>query len=148
MTLLRYQPLSMMDRLRADLDRLVNERFTGLDGEGAEMVTTDWVPAVDVCEQGDRYVLRADLPGVDPKAIDITMENGVLSISGERKEEQAGDGKGLRRVERASGTFFRRFALPDSADSEAITARSDTGVLEVVIPKQARLEPRRIKVRA
>ncbi len=146
MTLMRYQPWSVMDRLRADLDRMVHESFNGLDGDRAEVVTTDWVPAVDVREEGARYVLRADLPGVDPKDIDITMENSVLTIAGERVEEHAGDSKGLHRAERVSGKFFRRFALPDSADSEAISARSDKGVLEVVIPKQAQLEPRRIKV--
>jgi HSP20 family protein len=148
MTLMRYQPWGMMDRLRADLDRMVRDSFSGLDGEQGEMVTTDWVPAVDVREEAGRYVLRADLPGVDPKAIDITMENGVLSISGTREEEHTEESKGFHRVERVSGRFFRRFALPDSADSEAISARSEMGVLEVVIPKQAKLEPRRIKVKA
>ena len=107
------------------------------------------MPAVDIHEEQDRYVISADVPGVNPEAIEVSMENGVLTISGERRsersEERAG---GARRVERLYGNFYRRFALPDSVDAENVEARSVNGVLEVVIPKKAQVQPKKIKVGA
>jgi HSP20 family protein len=91
-------------------------------------------------------VLLADIPGVDPKDIEITMEKGILCIKGERRTESREELEGFKRIERARGTFYRRFSLPDSADAERISARGRDGVLEVVIPKQEKVQPRRITV--
>ena len=102
-------------------------------------------PAVEIDELGDRFVISADVPGVDPAAIEITMENGVLSFSGERALPQ-GRGNGSRRSERVYGTFFRRFTLPDTADEDAIEARGENGVLEITIPKKQQLQPKKIRV--
>lgn len=115
-------------------------------GENSSIVTSDWVPVVDIKEEQDRFVLHADLPGVDRDNIDITMEEGVLSIRGERQLEPVDENSEYKRVERAHGTFYRRFALPDEADPEGIAARCNQGVLEVVIPKRASVRPRRIEV--
>ena len=124
----------------------LNQELQRMMGEGSNIVTSDWAPVVDIKEETDRFVLHADLPGVEREAIDITMEDGVLSIRGERKLEEAGENGQYKRVERAHGTFYRRFSLPDTADSEAISARCKNGVLEVVIPKREQVKPRRIEV--
>ncbi len=144
MSLIRYEPFSLLNRLHGDLDRLLENRL----GDDTRATVSDWVPAVDIKEEDNRFVLRADVPGVDPKDIEITMEDGVLTVRGERTSETKEGTDGFRRVERVSGRFYRRFTMPDTADAEAITARSLNGVLEVAIPKQPRVQPRRIAIEA
>ena len=123
-----------------------HQELNRLFGENSNIVTSDWVPVVDIKEEKDRFVLNADLPGVDRDNIDITMEDGVLSIRGERQLEDVTDGGEYKRVERAHGSFYRRFALPDEADPDKISARCSNGVLEVVIPKRESVQPKRIQV--
>lgn len=139
MSIIRYEPWALLGRLQRELD--------GGRGEAAQ-AGPRWAPAVDIREESDRYVLHADLPGVDPADIEITHEKGVLSIEGVRKHDHEQEHEGYRREERARGRFLRRFSLPDVADAEAITARSANGVLEVVIPKQQAKLPRKIAVSA
>ncbi len=148
MNVVRYEPWSALERLRGEVDRLFsNGGFAaGGDGDRSRVVTSHWAPAVDIKEEGDRYVLKADVPGVDAKDIEITMERGLLAIKGERKREDSEEHDGYKRVERSVGTFYRRFSLPESADAQGITATSKDGVLEITIPKQERLQPRRIAV--
>ncbi|MBN8888237.1 MAG: Hsp20/alpha crystallin family protein [Rudaea sp.] len=105
-----------------------------------------WTPRVDVREEDARYVIFADIPGVDSKDIEISMDKGVLTIKGERKSESASENGKLTRVERRYGAFERSFVLPDSADADAITASGKNGVLEVAIPKKAQAAPRKIAV--
>jgi HSP20 family protein len=107
-----------------------------------------WLPQVDVRESEDRYTLRADLPGVDPKDIEITAEDGVLMLSGERAAPAADQAGNVTHREGVFGRFARRFVLPESANADAITATHTHGVLELVIPKQAKPEARRIQVQA
>ena len=109
---------------------------------------TDWVPAVDIIEEKERFVLRADVPGVTPADIDVSMDAGVLTIAGQRVQEKHGEDAGLQRMERVSGRFFRRFSLPDTADAENISAQCRNGILEVAIPKQPQVQARRIAVQA
>ncbi|WP_374728980.1 Hsp20/alpha crystallin family protein [Natronospira bacteriovora] len=140
----RRRPWSLMNQLQNELNTI----FDGVPGYEAENgEVSDWAPAVDIREEAERFVLHADVPGVDPKDIEITMENGTLTISGQRHDSKEEQKEGYRRVERVSGQFFRRFVLPDSADAESISAQSKNGVLEVVIPKQAKVQPRRIEVK-
>jgi HSP20 family protein len=101
---------------------------------------------VDIKEEADRFVLYADIPGVDPDAIDIQMDKGLLTIKGERSSVRREEGERYSRVERSHGVFHRRFALPDSADPDGITASGEHGVLEIVIPKRPETTPRRIRV--
>ena len=104
---------------------------------------------MDIYEEAERFVVLADVPGVDAKDIDITADKGVLTIRGERRvEKKETDKKGYERVERTSGSFLRRFTLPESANTENITAKQTNGVLEVSIPKQPQVQPRRISVNA
>lgn len=141
MRLYQYDPWSLMEQLRSEMGRIVEKA-----GEPASnIVTSDWAPTVDILEKEDRYVLFADLPGVEPERIEIDMENGCLSIKGERPIEE-GERREFKRLERPRGTFYRRFSMPDSADATRISARSRNGVLEVTIPKQERLQARRIAV--
>jgi HSP20 family protein len=146
MNVTRYEPWSLINRLHQDLDRLFGREFGGSDDESRGAVS-DWLPAVDVQEKPDAFLLQADLPGVDSNDIDITMENGMLSLRGRRQSETKQENGGYRRVERVSGEFFRRFTLPDSADPEAISAQMANGVLTVRIGKRAEIQPRRIQVK-
>jgi HSP20 family protein len=146
MSVVRYEPWTLVNRLNRDLDRLFNVQLDGGDESRSSVV--DWMPAVDIKEEDKQFVLHADLPGVDAKDIEITMEKGLLTIRGRRQSETREEKNGYRRIERASGEFYRRFTLPDTADSQAIKAKSVNGVLEVTIPKQASVLPRRINVEA
>lgn len=143
MNLTRFEPWSLVDLLHRDLDRIATSRFGSSNGEQS---VADWVPAVDIVEEKERFVLRADVPGVDPKDIDVSMDNGVLSISGERHNETESQEEGVKRIERFTGRFYRRFTLPDTADPEQISARSEKGILEVSIPKRPEVQARRIAV--
>jgi len=139
------RPWGLMNQLQNELNTI----FDGVPGQEPETgEVSDWMPAVDIREEQDRFVLHADVPGVDPKDIEITMENGTLTIRGQRVSTKEDKDNGYRRVERVAGQFFRRFVLPDSADAESISAKSNNGVLEVEIPKQEKVQPRRIEVKS
>ena len=146
MLLTRYEPWSAMRHLQNEMSRVFDHAVAGAE-DGSNVATSRWTPAVDIREDAGRFVITADVPGVDPEDIEVTMENGVLTIKGERKLEVKDEGdNGYRRVERVYGNFYRRFTLPDTADAEAISANGRHGVLEVVIPKRAALQPKRIAV--
>ena len=117
-----------------------------LDMPGDAAAAGAWLPAVDIREHDAQFVLHADLPGVDPASIEVQMDKGVLSIKGERRVPEPLDGQRLSRIERRHGAFERRFALPDSADPDGISAMGRHGVLEITIPKRPETKPRRIQV--
>lgn len=145
MPIVRYDPLSMMNQLQEELNRAFS-RAIPADEDNGSIATSDWAPAVDIKEDDKAFVLHADVPGVDPKDIEVSMEKGTLTIRGERRAGSDEDKAGYKRIERVRGTFYRRFALPDSADPEKITARGENGVLVVTIPKAEKVQPRRISV--
>lgn len=142
MQLNRIEPWAFFNLMNRDLERMLGRNYVEDDGA----IIADWIPAADVLELEDRFLLRADLPGVDPKTIDVNMEKGMLTISGERHAAGDEDSAATRHIERGRGRFLRRFSLPDSADAESITAKSANGVLEITIPKLARVQARRITV--
>jgi len=131
--------------LQDELQQVFERFFGDADADSSSVVTAQWVPRVDIREEAERFVILADLPGVDPAQIEINMDKGILSIKGERK---SGDAEGQRysRQERAQGVFFRRFALPESANPDGIAATGRNGVLEISIPKRPEASPRRINV--
>ncbi len=134
------------DRFPREFSRAFSRLFDVEDGDQSDVVTSEWAPRVDVREEDKRFVIEADIPGVDPKAIEINMDKGVLSIRGERKtERKVEDGK-YSRVERAHGVFHRRFTLPDSANPDGIRATGKHGVLEIEIPKRPETTPRKIDI--
>jgi HSP20 family protein len=141
--------LTLINLLHRDLDRFAG-RHRAHPAEAGDDINsvTDWLPPVDIVEEQDRFVLRADVPGVRPDDIEISMENGILSIAGSRHLEAAAAPDGMRRVERVSGKFYRRFTLPETADADRIAAKSSHGILEVTIPKQAQVLAKRITVEA
>lgn len=146
MNITRYDPLQMLNQLQREMNSLFDHRPPGED-ENVSVATSDWVPAVDVKEEDDRFLVVADIPGVDPKDIEVNMDNGMLTIKGERHTNREEEKEGYKRVERSFGTFYRRFNLPETADAEGITAESHNGSLEVMIPKrEAMTQARRINV--
>ncbi len=149
MALVRYEPWNLLNQFQTEVNQLFESRLGDLqEGDSSSVVTSGWRPAVDIKEEENRFVIRADVPGVDPKDIEVTMEDGVLTLKGERSTQTEAEREGYKRIERARGTFYRRFGLPDSADAEGIKAKGKDGVLEIVIPKHERVQPRRITVQS
>jgi len=141
MNRMRYEPFVMLRDINREMNRLMQTR----QREQANPVN-DWVPPVDVREEKDQFSLSLDLPGVDPKSIQVSMEKGVLEISGERKAPQTDEEIRYHTQERVQGAFKRRFKLPESADESEISAKSEHGVLQIVIKKRAEQVPRRITI--
>jgi HSP20 family protein len=138
MTVVRYEPWALLNRLHRELD----QTFDTVAREAT------WSPAVDVHEETDKFVVHADLPGVKPADIEITADKGVLSLRGTRNFEQKQEDGRYSRVERVSGKFTRSFTLPENVQADAIKASFKDGVLELTIPKVAKVEPRRIEIQA
>jgi HSP20 family protein len=143
MNIVRYEPWRLMGRLHREIDQLFGDAYA-TETDGNKIVA--WTPSVDVHEEQDHYTVRADLPGVTPKDIDVTAADGVLTIRGSRQIEKRDNQKGYERLERLSGNFLRRFSLPENARADDIKAKHSNGVLEVVIPKTPVVEPRRVSV--
>lgn len=142
MPVVKYHPF------QADLEdfpglRLFQDSVSRLLSEPA---ARPWSPAVDIVETENELVLKADLPEVDPKAVEIQIENGTLSLKGERKFEQQTNGRGYHRVERGYGSFVRAFSLPESVDPDKVKADYKSGVLTVTLPKKEVAKPKSVKV--
>ena len=147
MSMIRYEPWGLLTQFSNELNRLFEQpQAARQQDEQNNIFAADWVPAVDIKEETERFLIHADIPGVDPKDIEVHMENGVLTIQGRREKETREEREGFKRIERARGSFLRRFTLPDTADSEKITAKCNNGVLEVSIPKHNKVQPRKITV--
>jgi HSP20 family protein len=148
MSVIRYSPWNgaAAKPLPQEFKSIFERFFSDESNDQSNVVTSEWQPRVDVREERERFVIQADVPGVEPKDIEIHMEKGVLTIKGERKAEPKEETSQFTRIERAHGTFHRRFALPDSANAEGITASGKNGVLEIVIPKRPETTARRISV--
>ena len=146
MSLMNYEPWYGVRQLQDDINRL----FSGWASSDSSGVTADWIPNVDINEFEDRFQLYVDVPGVDPKDVNIMLESGVLTITGERfvQAEQADEKVVRRRAERGKGRFYRRFLLPETVDAENVKATDRHGVLEISIPKQAKAMPRKIEIAA
>lgn len=151
MNIVRYRqwpgPRSMQEEFRQAIDRLFEGgRLDQGESDESSVVTSQWMPRVDIKEEKDRFLILADLPGVDADDVEVSMDNGILTIKGERRNEQGEQTDRFARIERSYGLFHRRFALPDSADPQGITAHTRNGVLEIAIPKRPEMAPRRISV--
>jgi HSP20 family protein len=142
MATMRYEPWNLLTQLHNEVNRVFDTRL-GRSGDDAGQVVSDWTPAVDIREDQHRYVILADVPGVDLKDIEITLENGTLTLRGDRRN---GEQNGYKRAERPHGSFYRRFTLPDTVDTEGVSAKGLNGVLEISIPKAQKVQPRKIAV--
>ncbi|HET9736654.1 MAG TPA: Hsp20/alpha crystallin family protein [Solirubrobacteraceae bacterium] len=147
MTIVRWEPFRELGTLQTEMNRLFNSVFDG-PGQGNGGALRRWMPAMDLVETDDHFVLRADLPGMGEDDVKIEIEDTTLTVSGERKAEHESGGEGYYRVERAFGTFARTLTLPQGVDPEAVTANFDRGVLEVRVPKPEARKPRRIEIGA
>ena len=138
-------PSGMQDWMRHFLERPSDQ----LDERTHESFShEEWSPAVDVREEDGAYVVECDIPGVRVEDVDVTLENGVLSIRGERKEERREEGDTWHRIERFSGSFSRRFSLPDTVDTDEADASMNDGVLIIRIPKSEKAVGRRIEIKS
>lgn len=146
--IIRYRSPSLLHqlhRLSQEWDQLFDPSHQLIE-DSSMVETSHWAPAVDIKEESNRFVIYADIPGVDPNDIEISMENGILTIKGERASTKKEESEGYTRVERSKGSFYRRFALPDTADADKITAEGRHGVLRIIIPKRAKGAAKKIKV--
>ncbi|HET6631224.1 MAG TPA: Hsp20/alpha crystallin family protein [Rhodanobacteraceae bacterium] len=146
MNVTRYQPWFSGSDVPSDFKHAFERFFGADDSDQSNVVTSQWAPRVDIKEEDGRFVIFADIPGVDPKDIEVHMDKGILSIKGERSSESKSNEGKFTRVERSHGVFHRRFALPDTADADGISARGSHGVLEISIPKKPESTPRRIAI--
>jgi HSP20 family protein len=148
MALIRWEPVRELHTMQNEMNRLFNTFFespTPGNG-GGQAVARRWIPAMDVVETEDHFVLRADLPGLSESDVKIELEENVLTVSGERKSEHEQKGEGYYRVERSFGTFSRSLTLPDGVDADGIQANFNNGVLEVRIPKPEQQKPRKVQI--
>jgi HSP20 family protein len=144
MSVTRQDYWNAMPKLQDEINRL----FGTVRENDSSSATATWIPAVDIHEYADRFELYVDLPGVDPARVELTLDGGILTLSGRREEQLAKSGEDVkaRRNERGAGSFHRRFVLPDTADGEKVNASGKNGVLTVTIPKQVKAMPRRIQI--
>jgi HSP20 family protein len=150
MAIVRWEPIRELSSLQSEMNRLFNTVFdapTAAAGPGGNGGTLRrWTPAMDLVETEGHFVLRADLPGMSEEDIQIEVEDGTLTVAGERKVEHELKKEGFHRVERAFGAFSRSLTLPQGIDPDAVSASFDRGVLEVRIPKPEERRPRRITI--
>lgn len=142
MAIQTYRPLSLFDRFNTDMPTLFN-----MPGIETNFGTEEWSPAVDITETETEFVIHADLPGVKPDEIEVTAEDGVLTLKGKREGHKEEEKDNYKRIERFSGSFMRRFTLPDTADLDKIVAKTKDGVLDLTIPKMEKAKPKQIKVK-
>ena len=148
MAIIRWEPFRDLVSLQDRMNRLFDESFRGINrGAGEEdWALGAWAPAVDIYEKDGNIVLKAELPGVDPKDVDVRVENNVLTLRGERKVDNEVKQENYHRVERAYGSFTRSFTLPSVVDLEKIKADYKDGVLKVTLPKREEAKPKQINI--
>jgi HSP20 family protein len=148
MAIVRWEPFRDLVSLQERMNRLFDESFRGVArGSGEEdWVGGAWAPAVDIYEQNGNIVLKAELPGIDPKDVDVRVENNILTLRGERKLEKEVKRESYHRVERSYGTFTRSFTLPSAIDTEKIKAEYKDGVLQMTLPAKEEARPKQISI--
>jgi HSP20 family protein len=145
MALVRWEPVRELNSLQQEMNRLFSTFFdTPATGNGGP--ARRWIPAMDLVETDEHYVLTADLPGLTQEDITLEFEGDVLTLSGERKSEHAERKEGYYRLERATGSFSRSLTLPEGVDAEAVSATFKNGVLEVRIPKPEQRKPKKVSI--
>jgi HSP20 family protein len=146
MAIVRWEPLRELASIQNEMNRLFGTVFDAPATGGNGGTLRRWMPAMDLVETEDHFVLRADLPGLGESDVNIEVEDNVLTVSGERKAEHETANEGYHRVERAFGSFSRSLTLPEGVDAEAVAASFDRGVLEISIPKPEQRKPRKISI--
>lgn len=145
MSLITRNPFALINELQRDMNRVFDNRgFPAANSNGNSLSNIHWQPSVDIHEDSAGYHVSVDLPGIKPEEIEVTAHNNVLSIQGTRSEVHTD--KEQKRAERIFGSFLREFSMPDNADLDKIVAKSNNGVLEILVPKSTKTEPKRITV--
>jgi HSP20 family protein len=145
MAIVRWEPFRDLVTAQRDFDRLFREAFSPASGEG-EVSTRPWAPPVDIYEDGDRLVLKAEVPGINPEDVEVRVEDNTLYLKGERKFNREIKEQNYHRVERTYGTFARSFSLPNTIDADKVTAGYQDGVLTLTLPKKEEAKPKTIKI--
>jgi HSP20 family protein len=150
MALVRWDPFQELTALQNRFSRALHDTLfrPATTRSNEELVSGTWTPPVDIVETSDRIVLKAELPGFKQDQVELTTENGMLTLRGERKFENETNEENYHRIERSYGTFVRSFALPSSVDTAKIQARFAEGVLTVEMPKREETKPKQIKITA
>jgi len=147
MPIVRWQPFRDLLATEREFDRLFRDAFSPFVPEReAELSTRAWAPAVDIYEDQNNIVLKAELPGVDPKDVEVRVEDNTLYLKGERKFEKETKEENYHRIERSYGSFARSFALPNSIDTEKVAAEYKDGLLTLALPKREETKPKTIKI--
>ncbi|PCM44141.1 Hsp20/alpha crystallin family protein [Marinobacter sp. ANT_B65] len=143
--LTRWNPINELEDLMGRYNRILGTSRTG--GDSKDLFSrSDWAPAVDIKETDQAFTIEAELPGMDKKDVKVTVQDGVLSIEGERKHEEESRDKKLHRIERYYGSFMRRFTLPDNVDENSVKASFKDGLLTLTLQKAEPKEPKAIQV--
>jgi HSP20 family protein len=147
MALIRWEPARELQSMQTEMNRLFGTFFDSTTPrQGVRTSLRRWIPAMDVAETDDHYVLRADLPGLSEGDVNVELEDNVLTISGKRSTEHEERKNGYHRVERSYGSFSRSVALPEGVDADGIQANFDKGVLEVNVAKPEQIKPRKVAI--
>ena len=146
MAVIRWEPARELQSIQQEMNRVFGTLFDTQAGARNGSSLGRWIPAMDLVEEGEHYVLRADLPGVEETDVNVELEDNVLTISGERRSNSEERREGYYRIERASGSFSRSLTLPEGIDPDSVKASFDKGVLEVSIPKPEQRKPRRVAI--
>jgi HSP20 family protein len=146
--LIRWDPFKEMEDLQSRFTRLFGLTPARTENGGRELMTiTEWAPSVDIIEDEKEWLVKADLPEVSKENVKVTVENGVLTITGDRKFEREEKGQKYHRIERSYGNFLRSFTLPDGADGSKVNAEFKDGVLKVHLPKGEKAKPKTVEVK-
>ncbi len=143
--LMRWDPFRELEEMSDRLNRMFARPATRTNGKET-MVVADWTPTVDISETDGEYQIKAEIPDVKKEDVKVTLEDGVLTIQGERKQEKEEKGKKYHRIERSYGSFVRSFSLPDVIDEEKVKAEFKDGVLSLHLPKSEKAKPKAIEV--
>jgi HSP20 family protein len=146
-TVARWDPFRELEELSERLNRVFGRPPVRRDNSKEALTVADWIPAVDISESEGEYLIKAELPGVKKEDIKVTLQEGVLTIQGERKQEKEEKGRKYHRIERSYGTFIRSFTLPDSADDSKVSAEFKDGILDLHVPKSEKAKPKAIEVK-
>lgn len=147
MALVRWDPFRELEEMSDRLNRVFTRPAVRTNGNKEQLTVADWMPIVDISETDAEYLIKAELPEVKKEDVKVTVENGVLTLQGERRQEKEEKGKKYHRVERSYGSFVRSFTLPESIDESGVKAEYKDGVLNLHLPKSERVKPKAIEVK-
>ncbi len=146
MNLIKWDPFRELEDVSNRLNRVFGRPVARMDSNSELLTMADWTPSADISETDKAYVIKAEIPGVQKEDVKVTIQEGMLTIQGERKMEKEEKDKKFHRIERSYGSFMRSFRVPDDADESAVTAEFKDGVLNVTLNKSERPKPKSIDV--